>query len=389
MIWFFVFVGMLYAVLIISLSIGFTKINEFYTLSENPTIKFSVIIPFRNEAKNLPNLLQSIQQLNYPKELVEFLFVDDDSSDDSIAVIKNSLPVIPNEEQREISNIDKEILPETEIVYKIIKNKRATNSPKKDAISTAVSIAKNNWIITTDADCFLPKNWLLVLESFIQKNDPKMVVAPVNYTIENSFLSQFQLVDFMSLQGTTVGGFGIHFPFLCNGANLAYKKDVFLKLNGFKGNDTIASGDDIFLFEKFIQNDKQSVHYLKSKAAIVTTYPVKSWTNLIHQRARWAAKTSSFKSLKVKLIGLTILLTNLLTITYLCTGSIKTMYIPFIIKISIDWLLLKPTLQFFNHKIDFVKWYIPSSVIYPFFSIYVIFNSFFFKYRWKGRSFKQ
>jgi hypothetical protein len=41
---------------------------------------------------------------------------------------------------------------------------------------------------------------------------------------------------------------------LCNGANLAYKKTVFTELNGFQGNENIASGDDIFLFEKFYKN---------------------------------------------------------------------------------------------------------------------------------------
>jgi hypothetical protein len=34
---------------------------------------------------------------------------------------------------------------------------------------------------------------------------------------------------------------------MCNGANLAYKKSLFQELNGFQGNDTIASGDDVFL----------------------------------------------------------------------------------------------------------------------------------------------
>ena len=72
--------------------------------------------------------------------------------------------------------------------------------------------------------------------------------------------------------------------------------------NGFDGNDSIASGDDVFLFEKFLENDKKSVQFLKSQEAIVTTFPVKSWLDLIHQRVRWASKTSSFKSVKVKLI---------------------------------------------------------------------------------------
>jgi len=370
MIWFFIFVGLLYAILIIALTIGFGTVDEFNTISDDPTTKFSVVIPFRNEAKNLPYLLESIQQLNYPKELVELLFIDDDSTDESIAIIENFLDTI------------------SQTNFQVLKNNRISKSPKKDAISTAISKATYTWILTTDADCVLPKNWLSTLDAFIQSNNPKMVVAPVNYHAKENLLEQFQLLDFMSMQGTTIGGFGINFPFLCNGANFAYKKDVFLKLKGFDGNSEIASGDDIFLFEKFIKWDKKSVHYLKSNAAIVTTFPVKSWSDLVQQRKRWAAKTSNFNSIKVKLIGIVIVLTNLFVFSFLFIGNVKTMYIPIALKLIIDWFLFKPTLSFFNHKMDFVKWYVPASIIYPLFNVLIAILAVTTTYNWKGRRFK-
>ncbi|MEO9570088.1 MAG: glycosyltransferase [Polaribacter sp.] len=366
MIWFLVLIFSLYAFLIVSLAIGFYKVDEFTETIETNSTSFSVVIPFRNEAKNLPALLKSISELNYPKELVEFILIDDDSTDNSVDIISGFQ-----------NNIQ------------IIKNSRISNSPKKDAITTAISIAKNNWIITTDADCILPENWLKIFDNFIQKTNPKMVVAPVNYKVKNNFLEQFQLLDFMSMQGTTIGGFGIHFPFLCNGANLAYKKEEFLKLNGFKGNNNIASGDDIFLFEKFIKSDKNCVGYLKSKEAIVTTFPVKNWTDLINQRTRWAAKTGNFSSLKVKLIGLLVLFTNFLVVYYLWIESIELLFVPFVVKMSIDLFLFLPTIKFFNQKSSFFKWYVLASLLYPFFSLYVVFKSFFFRYNWKGRRFKK
>ncbi|MEE9407184.1 MAG: glycosyltransferase [Polaribacter sp.] len=371
MIWFLILILICYAILILSLAFGFTKIDEFKSENIIERTTFSVIIPFRNEAEDLPTLLKSISELKYPKELVEFILVDDDSSDDSVEIIETFLETVFN------TNI------------RVIANNRASNSPKKDAISTAIKIAKNNWIVTTDADCIVPKKWLKSLKNFIQKNNPKMVVAPVNYKVKNNFLEQFQLLDFMSMQGTTIGGFGIDFPFLCNGANLAYKKEEFLKLNGFEGNNNIASGDDIFLFEKFIKADKKSVKYLKSKEAIVTTYPVKTWTDLINQRTRWAAKTSDFSSIKIKLIGLLVLLTNLLVVTSLFAGSIEIIFIPFIIKMIIDLFLFLPTIRFFNHKSSFFKWYVLASLLYPFFSLFIILKSNFFKYKWKNRAFKK
>ncbi|KGL58931.1 glycosyltransferase [Polaribacter sp. Hel1_85] len=377
MIWFLIFTFILYAILIIALTIGFYKVEEFRSKSNKEVTSFSVVIPFRNEAKNLPALLESISKINYSKELVEFILVDDDSSDDSVEIIDNYV----SSQLKPLDCARGDIF--------VIKNKRISNSPKKDAITTAISKAKNNWILTTDADCIVPVNWLNSLDSFIQQRKPKMVVAPVNYKVENNFLEQFQLLDFMSMQGTTIGGFGIQFPFLCNGANFGYKKDEFLKLNGFEGNNNIASGDDIFLFEKFINADKKSVGYLKSKEAIVTTFPIKNWTDLINQRTRWAAKTSNFSSLKVKLIGVIVLLTNFFVVYYLAIKPVSFLFIPFAVKMMIDLFLLLPTIKFFGHKSSFFKWYIFASLLYPFFSLAVILKSIFFRYHWKGRRFKK
>ena len=377
MIWVISIIFILYTILIIVLTTGFNKVEEFTDILKTKTTSFSVVIPFRNEAENLPYLLKSISELDYPNELIEFILVDDDSTDDSIEIIKKVLDTITLKNES------------TRTKIRIIKNKRTSNSPKKDAITTAISIAKHNWIVTTDADCISPKNWLISLDSFIQKNNPKMVVAPVNYKTENNFLKQFQLFDFMSMQGTTIGGFGINFPFLCNGANLAYKKEDFIKLNGFDGNNNMASGDDVFLFEKFIEADKNSVLYLKSKDAIVTTFPVNSWRDLINQRTRWAAKTSNFNSLKTKLIGLLVLVTNASFFYAFSLDSKLFLFTLLVVKMIVDLFLFKPTFQFFNHEIKILKWYILVSILYPFFSLYVIFKSVFFRYNWKGRSFKK
>mgnify|MGYP000344957321 CR=1 FL=1 len=368
--------------LILWLVFGFDNVKHFKLENIKPITNFSVIIPFRNEAKNLPKLLNTISKLSYPKEYYQFIFVNDDSEDNSVKIIQQVLDTVS--QKNEI----------TETNLKLINNKRVSNSPKKDAITTAIEHTKYDWIITTDADCVLPENWLQILNCFIQERNPKMIVAPVNYQIENNYLHRFQLLDFMSMQGTTMGGFGIGFPFMCNGANLAYKKEEFIKLNGFDGNNHIASGDDVFLFEKFLADDKNAVQFLKSKDTIVTTFPVNSWSDLINQRVRWAAKTGNFKSIRIKLIGLLVLLVNLSILVTIFGAifqfnSFKTTLLLLVIKFIVDLFLFLPTISFFKQEKPFLQSYLLSSLVYPFFSVWVIYKSFFTNYNWKGRSFKK
>ena len=365
-----IIITLIYLLLIGSFVFEFDKVKSFILEGLSAKTTFTIIIPFRNEDENLPDLLKSIATLEYPKHLFEIIFVDDDSEDDSVKIIKNSL-----------------------LNVSIIKNERTSNSPKKDAITSAIKQAKNNWIITTDADCVLPKYWLDSFDEFIQKNNSKCIVAPVTYSLENTFLNQFQLLDILSLQGATIGGFGIQKPFLCNGANFAYQKTLFKELNGFEGNTNIASGDDIFLLEKAVKTYPKSIHYLKCEQAIVTTESQPSFKALISQRIRWAAKTSAYNNWFGKLTGLIVLLMNTLVIVTLLLSilgilNFKICFYILFIKFNIDFLLIYKSASFFNQK-RVLKSYALGFLIYPVFSVYVAFISTFKGYKWKDRQFKK
>lgn len=175
------------------LIVGFSKVPPFRYKQTTAKTKFSIIVPFRNEKETLPKLLHSIDKLNYPTALFEVILVNDAS-----------------EEKFEIEN--------TKYKVSILNNQRKTNSPKKDAINTAVTIAKFDWIITTDADCEVPENWLVAFDAFIQKEKSRMIASGVMYNHENGFLDTFQQMDLLSLQGTTIGSFGNQQAFMCNGA---------------------------------------------------------------------------------------------------------------------------------------------------------------------------
>lgn len=370
-----------YLILILSFTYGFNKVTDFKLEDLPSKTHFSVIIPFRNEAKHLPDLLKSIKNLNYSKQLFEVIFVDDDSEDNSVDIIKKFI----HNKQIGFDCAQPDI--------HIIPNERKTNSPKKDAITSAINKSNHQWIITTDADCILPKYWLDSFDEFIQKSNTKCIAGPITYEDNNSFLNRFQILDLLSLQGATIGGFGIKKPFLCNGANFGYQKELFKALNGFDGNNQIASGDDIFLLEKIMKKYPKQLHYLKCEQAIVKTQSQSSWSHLFSQRIRWAAKTSAYNNWFGKLTGMLVLLMNALVIAISLLALIgifnyKTLLYILIIKFNIDFYLIYQSATFFNQK-QILRTFVFAFMLYPFFSVYVAFISVFKGYKWKGRAFKR
>ena len=365
---------LIYISLIIQLIFGFDKIKTFMPTHLSPKTAFTIVVPFRDEAKNLPNLLHSFSQLNYPIGLLQIIMVDDFSKDNSTLIY------------------NKWRLNHQEVDTTLLENLLLSNSPKKDAIGRAIPIAKHNWIITTDADCIVNKNWLQTLDNYIQTNNPEMIVGTVMYKTKNNWFHHFQQLDLMSLQGVTIGSFGIGKPFMCNGANFSYTKKLFLELDGFNGNEKMASGDDLFLLQKAVNVDKEKVHYLKNNDFIVKTKPENDLFKLFMQRVRWAAKTTGYKSNYAKFLAVVVLLMNL-SLVVGCWLSVigklnwGIMLSFFLAKYFVDYILLYKS----NNYLRKGKFFVPiaSSIIYPFFSSLVGIYSLFGGFSWKGRRFRK
>lgn len=356
---------------ILQLISGFGKVKSFSGKGSGNT-GFSIVIPFRNEAKNLPTLLESIKKQNYPLAQFEIILVDDFSEDDGEKIVYRWR------------------MENGEFHVTLMENVRVSGSPKKDAIARAIPIAAYDWIITTDADCVLPENWLGTFDAFISQIDAKMVAASIVYPKKFSFLNHFQRADLLSLQGATVGSFGLKTPFMCNGANFAYTKKFFNELGGFSGSGKWPGGDDVFLLQKAVDRNPKAVHYLKSADAIVTTQTAKSFGELFHQRVRWAAKTRSYQSAYAESLALAVLLGNatvLLLFVLSAIGKLQWEFLimAFAIKFLIDWILMMQARKFI-YKSAFC-FPLASAVFYPLFSFVVGIYSIFGKYRWKGRNF--
>ncbi|MDT0558963.1 glycosyltransferase [Ichthyenterobacterium sp. W332] len=370
----FSIITLVYVILIACFAVRFDKVTYFTNEHYDETIQFTIVIPFRNEAESLPLLLKSLVALDYSHHLFEIILVNDHSQDNSENIVSEFLSTIPSS-----------------LKIRLLQNTTISKSPKKDAISLAISKANFDWIITTDADCIVPKNWLHKFNTFIPKQETKMIVAPVMLNTSQNFLSSFQQLDMLSLQGVTIGAFGMQKPFLSNGANLCYSKELFNTLNGYEGNNHLASGDDIFLLEKAIAFDHTKVHYLKHKDSIVLTSPEDNWNALIAQRVRWASKAKAYKNNFSKLTSFIVLLMNatLVIATALAISGVinhKPMLYLWFIKLNIDLWLIYKSAEFFSKK-NVLRFYWISVFIYPFFTTYIALKSQIGTYSWKNRTF--
>ena len=362
-----------YIIVLFFLYKGFQRLLEIPTseisITETTTVSFTIVIPFRNEEAHLLNLVNSLNALKFPKDRFEIIFFNDESNDSSIRIINKTI--------------------KPSINYTILENVLRTNSPKKDAITIAISKAKGTWIVTTDADCEVPKTWLIEYAKAIKTFDAKMLCAPVSINDSEGLLSKYQHADIFSLQGVTMGSFGTGNPLLCNGANLAFEKKAFYLVNGYEGNSHLASGDDVFLLQKMKAKFPDGVHFLKSNDAIVNTQPVTSWSALIDQRIRWASKTAKVGNKSSLLLGLLVFLINLLWIIILILGisTISSWYaaaVFILIKVIVDALFIKKIRLWMGNQLSFLSIFL-SGFIYPFITCFVTIKSHFSSYQWKGR----
>lgn len=364
-----------HAMLIESYRRWFLKIKPFNLSTEiPPAVSFTVIIPARNEEDKIESCLTTVLTQNYPQHLFEVIAADDYSTDNTAGVIQSL--------QQQFSNL---YLLQLE---KLLDEKQL-NSYKKKAIELAIDRAKGDWIVTTDADCTVTKDWLANFDNFIQQNNSVFVAAPVKFTDAGSFLSIFQCLDFMSLQGITAASVNQGFHRMCNGANLAYNKKVFYEVDGFKGIDNIASGDDMLLMHKVYVRSKKQVNFLFSKNSVVATEPMQTWKGFFNQRIRWASKADKFDDKKIFFVLVFIYLFNL-SFLLLPLASIwnKNVWWYWLVMVAaktiIELRFMVPVAKFFGEQ-KLLAWF---PLMQPFHILYTIVAGWlgkFGKYTWKGR----
>jgi len=369
----FLFLG--YSFLIIYYWVSWRSIPE-YISSERANTGLSVVIPARDEERNIIGCLESVCDQEYPSGLLQIIAVDDSSTDKTWDLLRDFLPgerVINSARLAEVED-------------------DGFAAHKKRAIRTGIALSHNAVIVTTDADCTHPRAWLKTIASFHEEKRSIFIAAPVMLQNNSSVLQIFQALDFLVLQGITGASVFKNIHSMCNGANLAYEKKAFHDVGGFAGIDSIASGDDMLLMHKISRKYPGQVHYLKSKQATVTSLPMQTWKEFFDQRIRWSSKARFYDDKRILWVLLLVYLFNLSFLVLFVAGFWSHvlwifMGILWIAKTIIEFPFVYSVASFFD-KVSLLKYFFFFQPLHIAYTIIAGFLGQFGSYEWKGRRVK-
>lgn len=351
----------------LALIFGWLIRNNKKITSSNKLHRLSVLIPYRNEQENISLLLKSLSEVQYNKGAVEFIFINDHSLDNSLDKLNFGLVNFP-------------------FPYKSIALGEKLVG-KKRAIEAGIMVAAHSVIVTTDVDCIHSKNWLLEINILIDSGS-EFIIAPVINKKKPGLLSNLQQIESLLLAGITVGSAKLKAPLLCSGANLSYRKSLFNKLEPYKNNYKIISGDDMFFLEKMVRSDNLN-HVGISPNSIVETEEAKSFTKMVARSVRWASKSSKLEMPLSIFFGAIVLIVNF-----------SILFIPFLLILDNDSIVffiklcaIKTIVDAFflvllANRYDRYKTiiYFPIMVVfYPFYLMIVSLATVFSSPSWKGR----
>jgi glycosyltransferase involved in cell wall biosynthesis len=255
------------------------KKKAFDVSEEVPT---SILIAAKNEAVNLQENLPFF--LNQRHRQFEIILIDDHSTDDTYQIMMDFKQKNPSKS------------------ITVVRLQNNSDGNKKLALTKGISVAKYPNLLFTDADC-KPKsdNWINLMTHHLVKKDLVLgygAYQKIAYSWLNKLI-RFETV-MTALQYFSYAKIGL--PYMGVGRNMAYKKALFTKVNGFENHLNIKSGDDDLFVNEVATKKNTSICYNKEAHTISKVHTkFKKW---LHQKKRHITTATSYKPIHQFLLGL-------------------------------------------------------------------------------------
>lgn len=336
------------------------------TNTEGPV---SIVVAVRNEERSLPGLFESLDRQEGSDRL-EFIFIDDHSTDNSPAMLQHWVSLRSNAKCTVLGEGKK---------------------GKKAAIEEGILAAEADHILCTDADTQPGPLWAKSMLECARKEKAVFVSGPVTMIPDVTWFSRWQALEFTGLIAIGAAAIRQNRPNMCNGANLLFRKEAFFEVGGYEGNESIASGDDQFLMHKLFDRYPEGIAFCKNKEAAVATRPMATLKAFVHQRIRWASKGGQFAKQDVN--------TEMMATWFLCflllAESVLAFFQPvlfvlvlfsFSVKLALEYHFYRSVLPFFERK-GLLRRFWFSEIVHVIYVFAIGTMAKFVSFEWKGRKY--
>lgn len=261
--------------------------KEMFAYPKGKIEPVSIIMPCYNEEKNIGSAIESLLNLNYPKEMFEIIIVDDKSTDNSTEIIKQYT--------QKYSNV------------KLIVNKRNSGGAAEPT-NIGIKAAKYDYIAVADSDSTPEKDALIKMIGFLQK-DKKVggVTCAILVKHRTRLIEKLQAMEYAVIAFTRKLLDLVDSVYVTPGPFALYRKSVLIKIGLF---DTKNMTQDIEIVWRMLNHGYKARMCLEARVYSVAPKKIRQWWK---QRIRWniggAQTLFKYKSLVLRkgMLGLFII----------------------------------------------------------------------------------
>ena len=228
--------------------------------------KITVLVSARNEEQDLPSCIESLVNLDYPKDLLQIILVNDRSDDGTEKLI--SQYALENDH---ILSLHTKDMPKTHL------------EAKARGISWGMKHATGDWVFITDADGEAHPSWLTQSLSAIDDNTGMVGGAVV--VKPTGFQGKLERATWSFVQMFNLGMSGWGIPFACVGPNMAIRRDIYEEAGGLD-NAEFCIAEDLALLNMVVNAGAKIITPVSHETTI-TLKQVPSFSHYLSQLRRW------------------------------------------------------------------------------------------------------
>ncbi|MCU0400595.1 MAG: glycosyltransferase [Algoriphagus sp.] len=236
--------------------------------SEGLLPSVSILIAVRNEEKDLPRLLKSLERLDYPSEKLQILIADDQSEDRTPELLSTWAAHSKNRK-----------------IITVLPSQTGLFHPngKANALSILARETQGDFFFFTDADCEVSSTW--IREGVSCFGHGVGLVIGITQVRSGNLFEGMQEMDWWNTLGIVkvVTDLGLSTTGLGN--NMAISKEAYFECGGFE-SIPFSLTEDLEISRAVRKSGFRQVHQV-SPRMLITTKAEATWRDLLRQRKRW------------------------------------------------------------------------------------------------------